>query len=139
MLFETSLPPLSALAAVTITITEIKINNYSKPSTFPRVMFLENTMNSDFSNTVLSKVTAVPLHAKQAEAKQYPQSTPALEEGGWLAPCPSHFMPGKETQRPLYSRLGGPWGRSRWIHKISPPPEFEPQTVQPVISHYTNC
>jgi hypothetical protein len=68
LLFETSLPPLSALAAVTITISEIKINNCSKPSTFPRVMFLENNLNTDFSNMVLSKATAVPLHAKQAGA-----------------------------------------------------------------------
>jgi hypothetical protein len=47
LLFETSLPPPLALAAVTITISEIKINNYSKPSTFPRVTFLENTLNTD--------------------------------------------------------------------------------------------
>jgi len=66
LLFETSLPPLSALAAVTITVSEIKINNYSKPSTFPRVTFLEDNLNTDFSNTVLSKATAVALHAKQA-------------------------------------------------------------------------
>jgi len=48
LLFETSLPPLSALAAVTITVSEIKINNYSKPSTFPRVTFLEDNLNTDF-------------------------------------------------------------------------------------------
>lgn len=48
-------------------------------------------------------------------------------------------MPGKETQHPLHSKLGGHWGWSSWIHKISPPPGSEPQTVQPVISCYTHC
>jgi hypothetical protein len=67
-LYETSLLPLSTHAAITITISEIKINNYNKPSTFPRFIFLENTLNTDFSNMVPSKATALPLQAKQAEA-----------------------------------------------------------------------
>jgi hypothetical protein len=29
-------------------------------------------------------------------------------------------------------RLGGPQGRSGRVWKISPPPEFDPRTVQPV-------
>jgi hypothetical protein len=33
-----------------------------------------------------------------------------------------------------YRRLGGPQGRSGHVQKISPPPGFEPQTVQPVVS-----
>ena len=52
---------------------------------------------------------------------------------------PSHFTPGKETQYPLYRRLGGPQGQSGELQKISPPPGFDPQTVQPVGSCYTNC
>jgi hypothetical protein len=31
----------------------------------------------------------------------------------------------------LYSRLGGPQGRCGRVRKISPPPGFDPRTVQP--------
>jgi hypothetical protein len=36
-------------------------------------------------------------------------------------PRPGCFTPRKETQYPLYRRLGGPLGRSRRVLKISPP------------------
>ena len=45
--------------------------------------------------------------------------------------------PGK-TRYPLYSRLGGQQDRSGRVRKISPPPGFEPWTVQPVASRYTD-
>jgi len=38
----------------------------------------------------------------------------------------------------LYRRLGGPQGWYGQMRKISTPPEFDPQTVQPVASHYTD-
>jgi hypothetical protein len=38
----------------------------------------------------------------------------------------------------LYRRLGGPQGRSERLRKISPPPGFDPRTVQPVASRYTD-
>ena len=50
---------------------------------------------------------------------------------------PAALPPGK-TRYPLYRRLGGPQGRSGRVRKISPPPEFDPRTVQPVASRYTN-
>jgi hypothetical protein len=56
--------------------------------------------------------------------------------GGHHAPAALHS--GK-TWYPLYRRLGGPQGWSEWMQKISPPPEFNPQTVQPVASRYTDC
>jgi hypothetical protein len=34
----------------------------------------------------------------------------------------------------LYRRLGGPQGRPGRVRKISPPPGFDPRTVQPVAS-----
>jgi len=37
--------------------------------------------------------------------------------------------PRKETQYPSYWRLGGTQVRSGWVRKISPPPEFDPWTV----------
>jgi len=47
------------------------------------------------------------------------------------------LAPGK-TRYPLYRRLGGPQGRSGQVRKISPPPGFDPQTVQPVACRYTD-
>ena len=58
---------------------------------------------------------------------------------GWgvsVTPRPL-FTPGK-TRYPLYRRLGGPQGRSGQVRKISPPPGFDPRTVQPVASRYTD-
>jgi hypothetical protein len=50
-------------------------------------------------------------------------------------PRPGHFTPGEENQYPLYRRLDGPlWTGA----KILPPPEFVPQTVHPVASHYSD-
>jgi hypothetical protein len=57
--------------------------------------------------------------------------------GGQLH-APGRFTPGKETRYPLYRRLGGPQGRSGRLPKISPPPGFDPRTVQPVASRYTD-
>ena len=39
----------------------------------------------------------------------------------------------------MYRRLGGPQGRSGRVRKISPPPGFDPRTVQPVANRYTDC
>ena len=42
------------------------------------------------------------------------------------------------AQYPLCRRLGVPHGQSGHMWKIVPPPGFDPQTVQPVASCYTN-
>jgi hypothetical protein len=47
------------------------------------------------------------------------------------------LSPGK-TRYPLYRRLGGPQSRSGRVQKISDPPGFDPRTVQPVTSRYTD-
>ena len=47
-------------------------------------------------------------------------------------------LPLGKTQYILYRRLGGSHGRSGQVRKISPPPGFDPRTVQPVASHYTD-
>ena len=47
-------------------------------------------------------------------------------------------LPPEENRYPLYSRLGGPHGRSGRVRKISSPPGFDPRTVQPVASRYTD-
>ena len=48
-------------------------------------------------------------------------------------------LPSEKTWYPLYRRLGGPQGRAGQVRKLSPPPGFDPRTVQPVASHYTDC
>ena len=45
--------------------------------------------------------------------------------------------PGK-TRYPFYRMMGGPHGLSGQVQKTSPPPGFDPRTVQPVASHYTH-
>ena len=52
--------------------------------------------------------------------------------------APAALLPGK-TRYPLYRRLSRPQGWSGQVWKISPPPEFDPRTVKPVASHYTDC
>jgi hypothetical protein len=48
-------------------------------------------------------------------------------------------LPPGKTRYPLYRRLSGPQGRSGRVRKISPPPAFDPRTVQPVANRYTDC
>jgi hypothetical protein len=51
--------------------------------------------------------------------------------------APAALPPGM-TRYPLYRRLARPQGRSGLILKISPPPGFDPRTVQLVASRYTD-
>jgi hypothetical protein len=51
--------------------------------------------------------------------------------------APATLLPVK-TRYPLCRRLGGPQGRSGGVQKISPPPQFDPRTVQPVANRYTD-
>ena len=58
---------------------------------------------------------------------------------GWgvsVTPRPL-FTPGKDSV-PIVQRLGGPQGRSGQVRKISSPPGFDRQAIQPVASHYTD-
>jgi hypothetical protein len=47
-------------------------------------------------------------------------------------------LPMGKTRYPLLGRLGGPQGRCGRARKISPPPGFDPRTLQPVASRYTD-
>ena len=64
-------------------------------------------------------------------------STSALEGGGWSTPRPAS-LPTVKTRYPLYRRLGGPQGCLDECGKSFPPPGFDPRTVQPVMSRYTD-
>jgi len=52
--------------------------------------------------------------------------------------APATLYPQERPQHPLHRRLGGPQGQSGQVQKISSPPGFDPQTVQPVASRYTD-
>jgi hypothetical protein len=62
----------------------------------------------------------------------------ALEGGEGSASCPGHSLPLGKTRYPLYRGLAGPQGWSGQVQKILPPPGFDPQTVQPIASRYTD-
>jgi len=64
--------------------------------------------------------------------------TSALDGVGGQRYAPAALPPG-QTRYPLYRRLGGPQGRSGRVRKISPPPGYDPRTVQPVTGRYTDC
>ena len=51
--------------------------------------------------------------------------------------APAALFPGK-TRYSWYRRLGGPQDRSWRARKISPPPGFNPRTVEPVASRHTD-
>jgi len=51
--------------------------------------------------------------------------------GEGSASRPGRSLPPGKTWYPLYGRLDGPHGRSGQVRKISPPPRFDTQTVQP--------
>jgi len=60
--------------------------------------------------------------------------TSALDGIGGQRKALAALAPGKETRYPLYRGLG----RSERVRKISPQPEFDPRTVQPVASRCCN-
>ena len=58
---------------------------------------------------------------------------------GWVVNAtPWPLYPRERDPVPLYRRLGGPSGRSKWVWKISPPPGFDLRSVHPLASRYTD-
>ena len=51
--------------------------------------------------------------------------------------APAALPPGK-TRYALNRKLGGLQDQSGRVREISPPPGFDPRTVQPVASRYTD-
>jgi hypothetical protein len=62
----------------------------------------------------------------------------ALEGGDGSASRSGHSLPPGKTRYPLYRRLGEPQGQFGQVWKILPPPGFDPRTIQPVASRYTD-
>ena len=63
--------------------------------------------------------------------------TSAIYGSGWSTPRPGRSTPRKAT-RYLLQEAGWDKGRSGRVKKISPPPGFDTQTVQPVASRYAD-
>ena len=64
--------------------------------------------------------------------------TAALEGDEWAAARPGRILPPGKTRYPLYRRVGGPQGRFVRAENLTSP-GFDPRTVQPVVSRYTDC
>ena len=62
----------------------------------------------------------------------------SIRRGEGSASRSGRSLPLRKTRYPLYRRLGGSQGRSGQVQKISLPPGFDPRTVQPVASRYTD-
>jgi len=65
--------------------------------------------------------------------------TSALEGGEESVSRPDRTLPPGKTRYPLYRRRGEPQARSGQVRKITPPPVFDPRTVQPVGSRMVLC
>jgi hypothetical protein len=67
------------------------------------------------------------------------RSIPLLFGAKWkfVVHAPTALRP-ENTRCPWYKRLGGPQARPGRVRKISPHPGFDPRTVQPIASHYTD-
>ena len=86
-----------------------------------------------YSNPVTGPVVA----QRGVEVYLYSSKTLVLEGGEWSAASPGRTLPPEKTRHPLYRRLGGPQGRCGRAENLTPP-RFDRQTVQPVVSHYTD-
>jgi hypothetical protein len=71
------------------------------------------------------------------ELQLYSFVTSALVEDGWSASRPGSFTPGKDLV-PIVQEAGWAPGWSGRVRKISLPPGFDPRTVQPMASRYTD-
>jgi hypothetical protein len=51
---------------------------------------------------------------------------------------PQAALPLEKARYTMYRRMGGPRGQSGQVWKILPPPGFNPQTIKPAASRYTD-
>ena len=73
----------------------------------------------------MSRGIALPFHDLGTE-----------DGGGWSAPRPDRFTPGKDPV-PIVQEAGwAPGPVWTGAENLAPPPGFDPQTVQPVASRY---
>jgi hypothetical protein len=81
------------------------------------------------------------LHAGYLRLQKYSSTfslTSSLDRDGWLVARPGRFTSGTETRWPLCRRQGVLQGRPGRLRRISSPTEFDPWTIHPVASLYTD-
>ena len=83
-----------------------------------------------------SVLTVLPIGGLEVQLYRFMPTAPEGGEGS--ASRSGRSLPPGKTRYPLYKRLSGPQGQSGQVRKISPPPEFDPRTVQLVASRYTD-
>jgi hypothetical protein len=103
--------------------------------------------NLDFGFQLLKKDFSVELgkgkfvHEQTTKAQKGRRATLSLTSAlggvGGQRHDAAALLP-RKTWYPLYRRLGGSESRSGRVRKMSPPPGFDPRTVQPVASRYTD-
>jgi hypothetical protein len=70
-----------------------------------------------------------------AQTYSQPQHYKGMESQHHATGC---FTPGKDMVL-IVQEAGWASGPTGWKEKILPPPRFNPQTIQPVVSCYTDC
>ena len=65
-------------------------------------------------------------------------STSALDGDGWSTPRPGRFTPRERPDTHCIGGWVGPRAGLDVCRKSRPPPGFDPRTVQPVASRYTD-
>jgi len=92
--------------------------------------------------SLFDKVNSSKVHTRSPRRRVEEQLYSFFNLGarcGWVVTgTPRAALSPRMPLYPLYRRLLEPRGRSEQVRKISPPPEFDPPTVQPVASHYTD-
>jgi hypothetical protein len=90
-----------------------------------------------FKKAKSSPITGLNRPRGRVEVWLYSFLTSALEGGGWSASRPGRFTPGKDPVL-IVQEAGWASGPVWSCAKNFAPPGFDPRTVQPVASHYTD-
>ena len=112
------------------------------PSVVRRSVWSRNLVNEEaLAHGGLLRQKNHPINGREVpEGEQRYKSTPlpsALDGVGGQRHDPA-ALPRETDPELLYRRLGRPKERSKRMRKISPPPGFDPRTVRPVASRYTD-
>jgi hypothetical protein len=86
-------------------------------------------------------VRPITVHEGLEREKKYSPTlslTSALDGDGRLRSRPGRSTPGKMEPVLILQDLGEPQGRCERVRKMLHPPEFDPRTIQPVASRYTD-
>ena len=84
-----------------------------------------------------TKVRLIQYINQTGKGKVIPLQARCGPEGEWSAARPTHTLALGKTWYPFYRRLGGPQGRTGWAENLVPT-GIRSQTIQPVVSRYTD-